>query len=293
MYRWILASRPRTLPAAAAPVVVGAAVAQAVGGMRWGPALAALLGALLIQVGTNLANDVFDHRRGADTPDRLGPLRVTQAGLLRPRTVLAGMWTAFILASLAGVYLISVAGWPVAAIGAASIAAGIAYTGGPYPLAYHGLAEPFVFLFFGVAAVVGTTYVQTLSTPPLAWAAALPMGFLATAILAVNNVRDLATDQRAGKGTLAVRLGPLGARVEYGALLAGAFLTPPVMVWGELVSPWALLPLLAAPWGVILAIRVFRLQGRPLNRVLAATGQLELLFAALFAAGLLLGSPLP
>ena len=261
--------------------------------MRWGPAVAALLGALLIQVGTNLANDVFDHRRGADTPDRLGPLRVTQAGLLSPRTVLAGMWTAFALASLAGGYLISVAGWPVAAIGAASIAAGIAYTGGPYPLAYHGLAEPFVFLFFGVAAVVGTTYVQTLSAPPLAWVAAVPMGLLATAILAVNNIRDLATDQRAGKGTLAVRLGPVGARVEYAALLAGAFLAPPVMVWGGFSSPWTLLPLLAAPWGVFLIIRVFRLQGRPLNRVLTATGQLELLFAVLLAAGLLRGSPPP
>lgn len=288
---WLLAIRPRTLPAAAAPVVVGTAVALTVGSPRWGPALAALAGALLIQIGTNLANDVFDHQRGADTPDRLGPVRVTQAGLLRPAAVLAGMWTAFGLAVMAGLYLTWVAGWPVVMLGVASIAAGIAYTGGPFPLAYHGLAEPFVFAFFGVAAVAGTTYVQTLAVPPLALAAAVPMGLLATAILAVNNIRDLPTDRHAGKRTLAVRLGPVGARVEYALLVAGAYLAPVAMVWGLGGSAWLLLPLATLPVGVVLTVRVARLNGRPLNRVLAATGQLELVYAALLAAGLVLGGP--
>jgi len=289
---WLLAIRPRTLPAAAAPVLVGTAVAEVSGGLRWGPALAALAGALLIQIGTNLANDVFDHERGADTPDRLGPIRVTQAGLLAPAVVLTGMWTTFGLAALAGLYLTWVAGWPVVVIGLASIAAGIAYTGGPYPLAYHGLAEPFVFIFFGMVAVAGTTYVQTLSVPFLAVAAAVPMGFLAAAILAVNNVRDLETDRAAGKRTLAVRLGANGAKVEYALLVGLAYLAPVATVWALGASRWLLLPLVTAPGGVVLAVRVFRLRGRPLNRVLAATGQLELAFAALLAAGVLAGVPI-
>ena len=216
----LLASRPKTLPAAAAPVVMGSAVAAAAGGFRPGPALAALAGGLLIQIGTNFTNDVMDFKKGTDTAERVGPLRVTLAGLLTPAQVLAGAVVAFGLAAFCGIYLAAVAGWPVIAIGLASIAAGVAYTAGPAPLAYNGLGDLFVMLFFGFAAVCGTVFVQLGRVTTLAVAGALTAGAFATAILVVNNVRDVETDRKAGRRTIPVRFGRGAGVAEYVALLA-------------------------------------------------------------------------
>ena len=207
---WLMAARPRTLPAAVAPVLVGTSLAATQGTFKPLTFVAAMLGALFIQVGTNLSNDYSDARRGADTEDRLGPVRVTAGGLVPPRQVLIATYIAFGAAVLAGTYLIATAGWELLLVGAASILAGVLYTGGPRPYGYEGLGEVFVFLFFGVVAVAGSFYAQT---EELAWEAfvlAIPVGLLAAAILVVNNVRDLETDRRAGKKTLAVRLGRAG-----------------------------------------------------------------------------------
>ncbi len=282
---WVLASRPKTLPAAAAPVVVGTATACAAHAFRPGPALAALAGALLIQIGANLANDVFDFHRGADTGERVGPLRVTQAGLLEPAAVLRGMWAAFALAAVAGAYLITVAGWTVAVIGVLAIASAIAYTAGPFPLGYHGLGEPFVFVFFGLVAVGGTHFVQARSLAAAAVWAGVPMGLLAAAILVVNNLRDIATDRAAGKRTLAVRLGERGARAEYVALLLAAFATPVTAVAARAAPPSLLLVLAAWPFAAAPLRRILRQRGAALNDALAETARLELLFAALYAVG--------
>ena len=220
---WVLASRPKTLPAAVSPVVVGAALAAADGRFVVGPALACLAAALLLQIGSNLANDYFDHIKGADTAERIGPLRVTAGGLLSPATVRNGMIAVFGLAALIGVYLILVGGWPILLVGVAAIAAAVAYTGGPKPFGYMGLGDIAVFVFFGLVAVVGTYYVQALTITPASIIASLPMGALITAILVVNNLRDIDTDRQAGKHTLAVRFGRRGARLEYTLLLAAAY----------------------------------------------------------------------
>lgn len=288
-HAWWWAVRPRTLPLAAAPVGVGTAVAFAGGGARALPALAALAGALALQVGANLANDVFDAERGADTAERSGPPRAVQSGWLEPRAVRAGALAAFGAAAAIGLYLVAVGGWAVAALGAASIAAGLAYTGGPWPLAYHGWGDAAVFLFFGVAAVCGTAWVQMLTLPGEAVVASLPVGALATAVLAVNNARDLRTDRAAGKRTLAVRWGERAARREIEVLVAGAFAVP--VAWaiarGE---PALLLPLLAAPAARRCLRAARRAEGAAWNRVLAGTAQLALGFGALFAAGIALAS---
>ncbi|HSQ01287.1 MAG TPA: 1,4-dihydroxy-2-naphthoate polyprenyltransferase [Candidatus Dormibacteraeota bacterium] len=285
---WLLAIRPATLSAALAPVLVGSAVAARAGGFRLGPAAAALAGALLLQIGVNLANDVDDFERGADTGARRGPTRVTQSGLLTARQVRAAEWLAFGLAALVGCYLIAVAGWPIAVLGAAAIAAAWAYTGGPWPLGYHGLGDLCVFLFFGVAAVAGTTYVQTGALERLALLAALPVGVLITAILVVNNTRDADTDRQAGKRTLAVRLGTTAARVQYALLLAVAYAVP-LLLWARgVASAWVLLPLLTLP---LAARRIADMAGADdaaaFNALLGGTARLQLLFGALFAAGLM------
>jgi 1,4-dihydroxy-2-naphthoate octaprenyltransferase len=285
---WWLAARPKTLPAAAAPVIVGTAVALFEREMRLFPALAALLAALLLQIGANFANDVFDFHKGADTRERLGPMRVTQAGLLTPRQVTIGMWIVFALAAILGIYMTFVSGWPVIAIGLASILAAIAYTWGPLPFGYHGLGELFVFLFFGLAAVAGTFYVQAVRVSPLAWWSALPMGFLSSAILVVNNLRDIDTDRAAGKKTLAVLLGPDNTRVEYTLLLIAAYATP-LAIWLLGLAPaWVLLSWLSLPLAFNLVGVIYREKGRPLNRALAGTGRLELLFGILLSLGLLI-----
>jgi 1,4-dihydroxy-2-naphthoate octaprenyltransferase len=285
---WLMAARPRTLPAAVAPVVVGTALAATEGTFKVLTFLAALIGALFIQVGTNLSNDYSDARRGADTEDRLGPVRVTAGGLVPPRQVLIATYVAFGVAVLAGVYLIATAGWELLLVGAASILAGVLYTGGPRPYGYEGLGEVFVFLFFGVVAVAGSYFAQMEELEWEALVLAVPVGLLASAILVVNNVRDLETDRRAGKRTLAVRLGRERVRTLYLAMLVLAFLTAPLpWVLGSL-SPWLFLAWLAIPLAVPLIRTVrTRTDGPSLNGALAGTGQLQLAFCVLLSIGLL------
>ena len=283
---WILASRPRTLFAAAAPVVVGSAIAIRDDGFALWPALAALLGAILLQVGSNLANDVFDFQRGADAQDRVGPLRVTQAGLLTPAQVLRGMWIVFALSLIPGLYLAARGGWPVIAIGVSAIAAAILYTGGPLPYGYKGLGEIFVFVFFGLVAVSGTYYVQTSTLSWLAIAAGIPIGLLTSAILGVNNLRDIGPDQAAGKITLAVRLGMRGARIEYLLLVGTAFAAPPALFAAGLASAWVMLTWLSMPLAERQARIVVTQSGAALNAALVGTAMLTFVFSLLFAVGL-------
>ncbi|MFH1489336.1 MAG: 1,4-dihydroxy-2-naphthoate polyprenyltransferase [Pseudomonadota bacterium] len=254
---WLLAIRPRTLPAALAPVIVGTAAAMADNGFRGLPALAALAGSLLLTIGVNLANDYFDYIKGVDSSDRLGPMRVTQSGLISPDRVKAAMMITFGLAVVVGSYLVFIGGWPILAVGTASIAAALAYSGGPYPLGSHGLGDLLVFIFFGMIAVGGTYYVQTLDYHLRAFLTAVPIGLLITAILVVNNLRDIETDRRAGKRTLAVILNKRGAKIEYVCLLAGAYITPPVLLASGLLSAFSLLPILSLPMALPLSAAFF------------------------------------
>jgi 1,4-dihydroxy-2-naphthoate octaprenyltransferase len=274
---------------AAAPVIVGTALALADDRSRALPAAAALLGALLIQIGANLANDVFDFERGADTDQRIGPPRATQLGLLTPRQMKLGTAAAFAAAVAVGLYLVAVGGWPIVLIGAFSIAAGLAYTGGPFAFGYHGLGEVAVFLFFGVVAVGGTYYVQALALPPFAIAASLPIGAFATSVLVVNNLRDIETDRIAGKRTLAVRFGRRAASLEYTALLVFAYGMLPALWLAGASAATAVLPLFTLPLAAVLVRTVVTARdGAALNTALARTAALEVGFALLFAVGLLL-----
>jgi 1,4-dihydroxy-2-naphthoate octaprenyltransferase len=285
---WVMAARVRTLPAAIAPVLVGTSLALGAGHFRALAFVAALLGAIFIQVGTNLSNDYSDARRGADTEDRLGPVRVTAGGLVPPRQVLIATYVTFGLSVACGAYLIAVAGWELLAVGAASILAGVLYTGGPRPYGYEGLGEIFVFLFFGIVAVAGSYFVQVQQLPWQPFVCAVPVGLLASAILVVNNVRDLETDRRAGKRTLAVRFGREHTRALYTAMLAVAFLVAPLPWLLGSMTAWLLLPWLATPLAVAVA-RVVRARtdGPSLNGALARTGMLQLVFCLLYAAGIL------
>ncbi len=284
---WLHAARVPTLAAALVPVAVGSALAARDHLFRPGPALAALWGAVFIQIGTNLVNDLGDFRRGADSGERIGPPRALAMGWLTLAQVRAGILVSFLLAALAGIYLAAVAGWPVVPIGIASIAAGVAYTAGPWPLAYHGLGDIFVFFFFGAVAVCGTYFVETRTLSADAVLAAIPVGALATAILVVNNVRDLDGDRAAGKRTLAVRVGRSGARAEYLALLGAAFLTPAFLFASRRAGAWALLPLLTIPLALAEGRRVLRREDGPsLNAALFGTARLHVLFGLLFAAGM-------
>ncbi len=288
-----MAARPRTLPAAIAPVLIGTAAAvHWVGDLpRWGAFVAALVGSIFIQIGTNLANDYSDAKRGADMADRLGPVRVTSAGLVTPQRVLWATWIAFAVAVACGIYLATVAGIAILAIGAVSIAAGVLYTGGPKPYGYAGLGEVFVFLFFGLVAVNGSYYVQVEQLDALPLGLSISVGFLATAILVVNNVRDLETDRRAGKMTLAVRMGRANAVNLYRLLVIGAFATLPISLLAGEASALPLIGLLAAP----LAIRptqtlATHTDGPALNGVLAATGVVLAAYTLLVSAGLLISA---
>ena len=297
---WVIAARPQTLPAAAAPVIVGVGLALRAGAFAPLPALAALVGAALIQVGTNFANDYYDAIQGADTDDREGFTRVVASGLIEPAEVKRAMWLTFAAAILVGTYLVAVGGVPILAIGLASVAAGIAYTGGPYPLGYHGLGDLFVFVFFGVIAVTGTYYVQAaalvgeafpLWTPDgtvtlAAVVASLPIAALSTNILVVNNVRDLEEDAATGKRTLAVRFGYGFSRAQYVALLALAYLAP---FWflarGDGLA--VLLPLVTLPLAAAVARTVLtETSGDALNPALESTGKLLAAYAVAFAVGL-------
>jgi len=283
-----MAARPRTLPAAVAPVLVGTSLAIRYGTFDPVTFIAALLGAMLIQIGTNLSNDYSDARRGADTDERIGPVRVTAGGLVPPRQVLIATYVTFAAAVACGAYLIAVAGWALLAVGAASILAGVLYTGGPRPYGYEGLGEIFVFLFFGVVAVTGSYFVQRRALPWEAFVLAVPVGLLIAAILVVNNVRDIDTDRRAGKRTLAVRLGRERTRVLFSAMVAGAFLTSWVPWFAGALSPWLFVTAAAAPLalGVVGTVRTHT-DGPSLNAALARTAKLALLFCLLLCAGVL------
>jgi len=274
---WLMAARPRTLSAAISPVLVGTAIAHRVGALRPLAAVLALLSSLFIQVGTNFANDYSDFKHGADA-NRVGPTRVTQSGLVAPATVKLAAWIAFGISGLLGLALAALAGWPIIAIGIASVAAGWLYTGGPWPLGYHGLGDVFVLVFFGLVATCGTVYAQALFVPREAWLAAVAVGSLATAILAVNNLRDRGTDAKVGKNTLAVKLGATGTRVEYVVLILAAFAIAPVLgTW------W---PLLALPVAVPALRTVLTRDGAALNPGLGQTARLQILYSILLAAGL-------
>ncbi|MFP5380260.1 MAG: 1,4-dihydroxy-2-naphthoate polyprenyltransferase [Vicinamibacteria bacterium] len=285
---WLMAARVRTLPAAVAPVLVGTALAIERGVFRPGAFAAALLGALLIQVGTNLANDYSDARRGADAEDRVGPVRVTAGGLVPPRRVLVATYVTFALAVLCGVYLVVVAGIELLFVGIASIAAGVLYTGGPKPYGYEGLGEVFVFAFFGLVAVTGSAFAQLEAWPWEGFVLAVPVGLLAAAILVVNNIRDVDSDRRAGKRTLAVRLGRERARILYAAMVYGAYLIAPLPWLAGALSPWLALPWLTLPLAAPL-VRTVRqhADGPTLNEMLARTGMLQLAFCVLLGAGVL------
>jgi 1,4-dihydroxy-2-naphthoate polyprenyltransferase len=286
---WLMAARVRTLPAAIAPVLVGTSLAGFAHVFHPLRFIAALVGAIFIQVGTNLSNDYSDARRGADTEDRLGPVRVTAGGLVPPKRVLVATYISFGVAVLAGIYLIAVAGWQLLIVGAASILAGVLYTGGPRPYGYEGLGEAFVFLFFGIVAVAGSYFVQVKHLNWEAFALAVPVGLLAASILVVNNVRDIETDRRAGKRTLAVRLGRERTRALFAAMIYVAYLLAPVTWLFGPLKPWVILPWLTLPVAAPI-VRTVRnhVDGASLNQALAQTGLLQLSFCTLLAAGILL-----
>jgi 1,4-dihydroxy-2-naphthoate octaprenyltransferase len=287
---WLLAARPATLPAAVVPVLVGTGAGlHGLAEIHEHLFIPTLLTALLIQIGTNFANDVFDFRRGADTTERLGPLRVTQAGLVSPRQVLAAAYITFGLALLFGLYLVAIGGWPILLIGVVCVLAGVLYTGGPWPFGYHGLGDLVCFLCFGVLAVLGTAYVQTQTITALDVWASIPVGCLVTAILIVNNLRDIDTDRGVGKRTVAVVLGRRRTRLEYLLLVLVAYAVVLGLGVTGRVGAWWWLPILSLPLAVALVRYVNRTQGRPLNLALTRTGQLHLLFGVLFAAALWVG----
>ena len=277
---WFLACRPKTLSISLSPVLVGTAVAwHDTQALLWLPLLAAALGAAFIQIGTNLFNDVGDFLRGTDAPGRLGPKRATAEGWLTPGTVKAGAWLSFALAFLCGIYLVWHGGWPIVAIGLASLAAGWAYTGGPKPIAYGPLGEVFVFIFFGLVAVGGSYYLQTLTLTPMALIAASLVGIHAAAVITVNNYRDHDGDQANGKNTLAVRLGRPATRHVYTAEMLAPYALLPLLA--NLGWP-AALPLLSLPLALKLIGRFHREAPGPVfNNILAATAALQLMFALL------------
>jgi 1,4-dihydroxy-2-naphthoate octaprenyltransferase len=286
---WKMAVRLPTLTAAVAPVAVGTGLAIHEDAFAFGPALAALAGAICLQIGANFANDVFDFKRGADTADRLGPPRATQLGLIPPRQMLIAMWCMFALATVAGVYLVAVAGWPIVAAGLASIAGAIVYTGGPWPIGYHALGDVFTFVFFGLVAVIGTYYVQAGEITALSLVAAVPVGCTVTLILVVNNLRDIPTDRDTGKTTLGVIMGDAGTRSWFGLLL-GVALAIPLAVSVTMALPFGLLAVASVPWAwrPLQAIRAGA-SGRDLNPVLKATARFNLVFGLFWAAGIALG----
>src|SRR5258708_1448512 len=279
MTPWLLAARPKTLAAAVTPVLVGTALACVHATVEWLPFLFALLGAVFIQIGTNYVNDALDFKKGADTHARLGPLRVTQAGLLDADAVLRGAYVCFGLATICGIPLILRGGWPIAIVGAASIVAAYAYTGGPYPLAYHGLGELFVMIFFGFVAVGGSYYVQTLTFDVRALLAGFAVGCLAVALLAINNLRDVSSDRTSNKKTLVVRFGETFGRLEIAACVLLPFIA---------IAPITLYPLIALPLAIILLRSVWSAKGAELNRCLAMAGALQWAFGILFVIGMLL-----
>lgn len=289
---WLLAARPQTLSAALVPVAVGTATAASEGRFALWPALAALVSAMFIQIGTNFANDLFDFQKGADNEERIGPVRATQSGLITPTQMRSAIGLVFGLAFVVGLYLVFVGGWPILTVGILAILSGLAYTGGPYPLGYHGLGDLFVFIFFGLVAVTGTYYVQALHFSWRAFAFSVPVGLLATAVLIANNIRDIDTDCKAGKLTLAVRIGRERTRVYYACTLALAWLCLLLYWMIGLSNAWILLPWLSAPKGLAL-VRVVntKIDGLSLIQALIGTARLGVLFGGLMTLGILVGGP--
>lgn len=282
---WILASRPKTLSAAAVPVIVGTAIALREGGARVGPALMALMAAFAIQIATNFANDLFDHLKGADTAERVGPTRAVQSGMLSPRAMAMGTAVMVILCLACGGYLAAVAGWPVMVVGVVCVLSGLAYTGGPFPLAYNGLGDVFVLAFFGFVAVIGTVWVQMQTVPALAVWASVPVGLLATGILVVNNIRDREGDLAANKRTVVARFGRTFGERELLACLVISYVVP-VLMAGLGFGPGVLLSLASLPLAGRVLHEAKTLEGAPLNGTLAHAAQLLLVYGALFSVGL-------
>ena len=285
---WILAGRPKTLPAAVAPVLVGTGLAINRGKFILINALVALLCSLLIQIGTNYVNDLYDFLKGADNEKRKGPLRVLASGLITVKEMKTGSFLIFFLAFLLGLYLVYDAGIFVLIIGILSIAAGVAYTAGPFPLAYNGLGDLFVFMFFGIVGTTGTYYVQAKDFSYLALLSSIPVGALITNILVVNNYRDIEEDRAAGKKTLAVILGRTFARFQFIILIAASFIIPAVLYLFYSFHIWIFLPYLTLPLAYKLINMLFVLEGLQLNKTLELTAKLSVLFGLLFAAGLTL-----
>lgn len=284
---WLLAIRPRTLTAGAVPVLVGLALAARAGALDKPVAVATILCALLLQIAANLANDYFDWKRGVDTEHRLGPLRVTQAGLLSPDAMRTALTAVLVTAVLLGAFLVYRGGWPIVAIGVSAVLGALAYSAGPYPLASHGFGELLVFVFFGLAAVCGTYWLQRHALECPVALAGLTCACPAVALIVVNNLRDIVTDRMVGKHTVAVRLGRAGTRVEYGVLVASAFVGACIL--GVVVTSGALLALLALPLAVSEVRGVLEREGAALNVSLAGTARLHAVFGALLALGLVLG----
>lgn len=285
---WILAARPKTLPAAVAPVLIGTAMAHTGGGVHWLSAIAAMLGALLIQIGTNFANDYFDFKKGTDTSERLGPLRVTQSGLVTPEAMKRATILVFALAILIGLYLVWRGGWPILLIGLFSVLFGILYTGGPHPLGYNGLGDLFVLIFFGPVAVGGTFYVQILGINWAVIISGLAPGLFSVAILTVNNLRDIDNDRATGKRTLAVRLGRQFSLHEYNWSLLMACTVPVALALLFHGRPLAMLASLTVIPSIAAMHKVAVVTGRDLNDCLAGTGRILLVYSAIFSLGWIL-----
>jgi 1,4-dihydroxy-2-naphthoate octaprenyltransferase len=285
---WITASRPKTLPAAVTPVIVGSAIAGFENKFNFVPAVFALIISLLIQIATNFVNDLYDFLKGTDKPDRVGPQRLLTSGLISPQEMKRAIYLTFGLAFLLGLYLVYLGGWIVLLIGVLSIAAGVNYTAGPFPFAYNGLGDLFVFIFFGIVATVGTYFVQALSFSSLALWASVPVGLLITNILVVNNYRDADEDKLADKKTLAVRLGKSFARMQYLISIIISYAILFVIYFEYQTTVWIFLPLLSIPLAIKLIGMIYTLSGSPLNKTLALTGIFSTLYGLLFAIGLLL-----
>jgi len=286
--RWLLASRPKTLPAAIAPVIVGTGVAINAGGFHALSALLALLTALLLQIAANFANDALDFSRGTDTSERLGPVRVTSAGLISHRAMMTATALTLGLSLVTGFYLVVRGGWPILILGLAAVVCSVAYTGGPFPLGYLGLGEIFVFIFFGPVAVTGTAWVQMRELTSQSLAFAVPIGALAVGILIVNNLRDLPTDAVTGKRTVAVRIGARRTRFEYAAMLLIALLSPIVFWLAGWLTWWWLLTLVSWPLAWRLWRQIQKNQGRAFNGTLAATAKFQFVYSVLLAVALVL-----
>ena len=285
---WLRAARPQTLPAAIVPILVGASLAAHDSLFRWDTTTVALLCALLIQIGTNFANDYYDFIKGSDRPDRIGFERATSAGLVKPKSMLIATYLTMGFAFFAGLYLVWIGGWIILLIGLLSLLFGILYTGGPYPLGYNGLGDLFVFIFFGVIAVMGTYYVNALSWSSLSFWASIPVGALCVNILVVNNLRDMDQDRISGKRTLGVLLGEPALKAEYTLLVIAAYAVPVYLFFNTDFRSLILLPLFLIPLSLILLHTIWKHEDkRVLNKTLERTAGFMILYGLLFSAGIL------